>query len=61
MKARATAISREGLLATAQRGLGPHASSPLRQTVLVILGSASIGIACSLLVHARLGLAPYDV
>jgi len=61
VKARTTAISREGLLATAQSGSAPHASTPLRQTLLVILGSTSIGIACSLLVHARFGLAPYDV
>jgi uncharacterized membrane protein YczE len=61
MNTRTTAITRHGLLATAQRGLAPHASSPLRQVLLIIVASVSIAVACSLLVHAGLGLAPYDV
>ncbi|MFV1992226.1 MAG: hypothetical protein ACC652_15945 [Acidimicrobiales bacterium] len=61
MKSRITAISRQGLLATAQRNLPPHALAPVRQAVLVVLGSSSIAVAISLLVHASLGLAPYDV
>jgi uncharacterized membrane protein YczE len=61
MKNRMTAISRHGLLATAQRSLPPHALAPMRQVTLVMLGSVSIAVAVSLLLHAGLGLAPYDV
>ncbi len=61
MKPHGAAISRQGLLATAQRELPPHAAGPVRQVLLVIVGSGTIALACSLLVHARLGLAPYDV
>ncbi len=61
MKNRISAISRHGLLATAQRSLPPHALAPMRQVTLVIFGSISIAVAVSLLVHAGAGLAPYDV
>lgn len=56
-----TAISRHGALANARRALPPRAIAPLRQGASVVVGSSIIAVAVSLLIHARLGLAPYDV
>ncbi|MEM9131880.1 MAG: hypothetical protein AAF962_09045 [Actinomycetota bacterium] len=55
------AFTRHGALAAARSNQTRRVLSPVRKTVLVLIGTTLIGLGVSLFIHARLGLPPYDV
>ena len=54
-------LTRHGAIAAARRRLPRRVHDPLTRTVLLFSGAGIIGLAVAMLVHARLGLAPFDV
>lgn len=59
--ARRVAFTRQGALSLARRLPTDRALGPITRTIMVLLGSAFIGLGITLFLRARLGLPPYDV
>lgn len=58
---RIVSFTRQGALARARRLRPDRLLSPLRMTAFLLFGSVLIGFGVSFLLHAHLGLPPYDV